>query len=253
MTALLVAHISGTEGGAAKKREEGKLALDLGRTEVRLDKDGKLTGSFEYSLVVGTFYEWNTDPTAVPGLFDELTRRVGVRAKVDFVSIGLDEKRLLRNPFLIMTGNRYFSLTDEETENLRHYLRSGGFLYADDCGGADWSFRHMLKKVLGKVELKRLDADHPVFGSFYKVKGVPKIIDLYHGKATAFGAYLDGRLAVLYTYDTDVPCGWEKNPDGSFVHVLTPDKHEKSIRMGVNILTHVLKELAERQKGSKEQ
>jgi len=227
-------------------RPKGPTAFGLGleRVNVRLDKDGKLTGAFEYSLIVGTFYEWNTDPTAVPGLFDELTRRTGLKAQVDFISVGLDEERLLKNPFLVMTGNRYFRLTDEEIANLRRYLERGGFLYADDCGGADESFRHLLKKVLGKVRLEKLAPSHPVFSSFYRLPGVPKIIDLYHGEATAFGAYVGGRLAVLYTYDTDVPCGWEKNPDGSFVHLLTPAKHENSIRMGVNILMYALRQIA---------
>jgi len=227
---------------------EPKAKLDLERVKVTLDEKGKLNGAFDYSLIVGTFYEWNTDPTAIPGLFDEFTKRTGVKAKVDFGSFGLDEERLLKNPFILMTGNRFFSLTDEETSNVRRYLEGGGVLYADDCGGADWSFRHMVKKLLGeKAELKELGPEHDVFGSFYKIKSVPKIIDLYHGKATLFGAELNGRLAILYTYDTDVQCGWEKNPDGTFVHLLTPEKHENSLKFGVNLLTYVLTELAKRE------
>jgi len=228
--------------------EQPKAKLDLERVKVELDEKGKLNGAFEYSLIVGTFYEWNTDPTAIPGLFDEFTKRTGVKAKVDFGSFGLDEERLLKNPFILMTGNRFFSLTEEETKNVRRYLEGGGVLYADDCGGADWSFRHMVKKLLGeKAELKELGPEHDVFGSFYKIESVPKVIDLYHGKATLFGAELDGRLAILYTHDTDVQCGWEKNPDGTFVHVLTPEKHENSLKFGVNLLTYVLTELAKRE------
>jgi hypothetical protein len=69
---------------------------------------------------------------------------------------------------------------------------------------------------------------------------VPKILDLYGTEAQALGLFLDGRLAVAYTYDTDVPCGWEKHPDGSFVHMLSPEKHEQSIRFGVNVAVHFL-------------
>jgi len=219
--------------------------LDTRSVRLRLS-DGKLTGSFEYSLVVGTFYEWNTDPTAIPGLMSELSRRTGVRATVVFTPIGLDEDRIRRNPLLILTGNRFFHLTDSEAENLRRYLRAGGFIYADDCGGADRSFRAMVKTLLPESELVDLDASHPIFRSFYKLPGTPKVLDLYGGPAKGYGAFLGDRLALFYTYDTDVPCGWEKNPDGSFVHLLTRDKHEAAYRMGVNVVMYVLRELHRR-------
>jgi len=205
-------------------------------------EDGKLDGGFGYSFIIGTYYEWNTDPTAVPGLFDEYARRTGVMAEIDFLPINLADPELGRNPLLIMTGNRHFVLTDEEIDNLRSYLHNGGFLYADDCGGADQSFRRMLNRVLGDIELRPIPMDYPLFNAFYEIERMPKIVDLYQGPPLAFGGWIDGRLAVIYTYDTDIPCGWEKNPDGSFVHVLRPDKHERSIRFGVNVLHYALRQ-----------
>jgi len=226
-------------------RAADKPKLDTRNVRVRL-VNGKLTGTLVYTLVVGTYYEWNTDPTAVPGLMSELTRRTGIRGTVNFSPVSLDEKAILRNPLLIMTGNRFFHLTGREIANLQQYLAAGGFIYADDCGGADRSFRIMIRKLLPKAKLVELDAKHPIFNAFYKLNGTPKVLDLYRGKAKGYGAYLGGRLAVFYTYDTDVPCGWEKNPDGSFVHLLTKDKHEASYRLGVNIVTYVLSELHKR-------
>lgn len=219
--------------------------LDTRNVRLKL-VDGKLTGSLEYTLVVGTYHEWNTDPTAVPGLMSEVTSRTGIRATVNFSPIGLDEGRIRRNPLVIMTGNRYFNLSKTEIANLRRYLQAGGFLYTDDCGGADRSFRIMIKKLLPASELVELGASHPIFNCFYKLPGTPKIIDLYGGKAKGYAAYLGDRLAVFYTYDTDVPCGWEKNPDGSFVHLLSKTKHEQSYRLGVNVVMYVLKELCNR-------
>lgn len=208
---------------------------------VRLDH-GVLRGDFMYSLVVGTFYEWNTDPTAVPGLMREVTARTGVRATVQTTPISLDEDRISRNPLLIMTGNRFFHLTDGETATLHTYLKDGGFIYADDCGGADISFRQTITNLLPEATFVELNATNPVFHAFYDLAGTPKILDLYHGPARAYGAFLDHRLAVLYTYDTDVPCGWERNPDGSFVHLLDAAKHEAAYRMGVNVVLYALRQ-----------
>jgi len=232
--------------------EDAEAKLDLSNVKLAADEDG-LTGELTYSLVVGTYYEWNTDPTAVPGLFSELNKATGIKARVDFSTVSLDGDGLFGNPMLIMTGNRFFSLSDEEIANLRRYLRAGGFIYADDCGGADWSFRHMIKRLLPDQELVELSPDHAVFSSWYKLNGVPKILDLYGGDAKAFGVFIDGRLAVLYTYDTDIPCGWEKNPDGSFVHLLTPEKHEQSMKFGINVVMHVLQELHKRVISSSEE
>ena len=82
------------------------------------------------------------------------------------------------------------------------------------------SLRRMLKQVLPKTALTKLDAEHPIFREPFKLEGVPKVVDLYKGPPQAFGAKVGDRLAVVYTYDTDVPCAWERYPDGSYVHVI---------------------------------
>jgi len=216
--------------------------LDLRKVKLTTE-NGQLAGEFTYTLVVGTFYEWNTDPTAIPGLFSEVVNRTKIKARVDFATVSLDSEELFANPLLIMTGNRLFILSDEEIANLRRYVLAGGFIYADDCGGADWSFRHMVSKILPEHKLEEVPRDHPVRNQPYDLPAVPKIIDLYRTEAKAFGIFIDGRLAVLYTYDTDIPCGWEKHADGSFVHLLTPEKHEQSFRLGTNVIVYALDEL----------
>jgi len=227
--------------------------LDLRNVKLAM-RDGELTGEISYTLVVGTFFEWNTDPRAVPGLFSEVDRRTKIKTRVDFTPVSLDSEEIFANPFLIMTGNRFFSLADEEVANLRRYALAGGFIYADDCGGADWSFRQMIGKIFPERKLEEVRKDHPIFKGHYKLSSVPKILDLYGTEPKGLGVFIDGRLAVFYTYDTDVPCGWEKYADGSFVHLLTPEKHNESFELGVNIVVHALRDLYERTlKGPREE
>ena len=209
---------------------------------VLAEKEGKLVGSFTYQLIVGHFFEWNTDPTAVPGVLGELARRTGVKAEVEFKAVAIDAPQLVRNPLLLLTGNRAFFLGESEQRNVREYLRNGGFLYVDDCGGADWSLRRMLKQVLPGARIEELPADHAILRRPYKLDAVPKVVDLYHGKAKAFGVKLNGRLAAVYTHDTDLPCAWERYPDGSYVHVIPPGKREAAVRFGVNLLDFALRQ-----------
>jgi ligand-binding sensor domain-containing protein len=206
------------------------------------ETNGLLAGSFTYQLVIGQFYEWNTDPTAVPGILGAMAERTPMKAKVEFKSIGLDDPQILRNPILIMTGNRVFKLGKEEITNLRNYLQQGGFLYADDCGGADWSFRRMIKDILPDNELEPLTPSHPLFKEYYPISEMPKVIDLYGGPAKAFGIAQNGRLVVVYTHDTDLPCAWERYPNGSFVHVVAKDKREAALRFGINVILHALRQ-----------
>jgi len=229
--------------GLAGTGQARPAALNLRGFQVERDGD-TWSGRFSYALVVGTFFEWNTDPTAIPGLFSELRRRTRIRSRVDFNTVSLSSPQLFANPFLMLTGDRYFRLSPAEIENLRAYLLAGGALYADDCGGADHAFRHMLGQLFPDQELVVIPPDHQIFSIHYRIAEVPKILDLYGTSARAFGIFIDGRLAVVYTYDTDIPCGWEKNPDGSFVHMLAPEKHEVSIRLGINVVLYFLSRVA---------
>jgi hypothetical protein len=67
-------------------------------------------------------------------------------------------------------------------------------------------------------------------------KGVPKIHEHDGKPAQGFGVFVDGRLVLYYTYQTDLGDGWE-DPE---VHKDPPEKHETAIRMGVNLFTYAV-------------
>jgi hypothetical protein len=56
------------------------------------------------------------------------------------------------------------------------------------------------------------------------------------GPARAFGAFHDGRLAVLLTFDTDLGDGLEDEG----IHNDPPEKREAALRMAINIVLHTL-------------
>ena len=227
----------------AAGQESNHAAAFQPRSTVR-NTNSTWQGSCTYSLVSGQFFEWNTDPTAVPGLFREVGKRVGIACGIDVGAISLDSARVAVNPLIIMTGNRVFRLSDAEIQNLRSYLLGGGFIYADDCGGSDFSFRRMIKQIVPEGELLDLPPSHPLFSAFYRIESVPKIVDLYRGPARLLGVTMGGRLAAVYTYDTDVPCAWEIYPDGSYVHVIPPEKRESAFQLGVNVVLYALAQRA---------
>jgi hypothetical protein len=120
---------------------------------------------------------------------------------------------------------------------LRRYLQQGGFLHADDNYGMDESIRRELGRLFPEVPLVEVPLDHPVYHVVYDFPGgIPKIHEHDGKPAQGFGIFLDGRLAVFYSYQSDLGDGWE-DPQ---VHKDPPEKHEAALRMGVNLFAYAV-------------
>ena len=122
-------------------------------------------------------------------------------------------------------------------ENLRNYLLAGGFLHIDDNYGMDPYVRKEIKKVFPENELVELPTNHPIFhGKFDFPNGLPKIHEHDNNRPQALGIFQDGKLIVLYTYESDLGDGWE---DGK-VHNDSEELRESALKMGTNIILYAL-------------
>jgi len=118
-----------------------------------------------------------------------------------FHAVKLESDDAFQYPFVIMTGEGAFSLTEKERQNLKKYCENGGFLLASaGCSSKQWnaSFRAEIKKIWPEVELKKLPMSHPVFHTVYDIKS----ISTKHGKPHPLeGLTMDGRLVLIYSQD----------------------------------------------------
>jgi hypothetical protein len=179
--------------------------------------------------------DWYNDPEVIPNLVSVLERRTGVKASPEEARVELDDPDLFRYPVLYVTGHGNVRLTESEVRGLRAYLEAGGFLYADDDYGMDRSFRREMARVLPESEFREIPFDHPLFHVFYEFPGgMPKIHEHEEGPPRAFGLFVKDRLAVLYTYNTNVTDGWTD------AHEDPPETQEKAFRIGVNIVLYAL-------------
>jgi uncharacterized protein DUF4159 len=136
-----------------------------------------------------------------------------------------------------MTGHGNVRFTDVEVINLRRYLENGGFLHADDNYGMDTSFRREITRVFPDKPLVDVPLDHPVYHLVYDFpRGIPKIHEHDVKPAQGLGIFVNGRLAVYYSYQSDLGDGWEDFE----VHKDPPEKHEAALRMGVNLFTYAV-------------
>ena len=181
--------------------------------------------------------DWYANPSSLPNLLAEVRARTGIPTAEREVAIRPTDPALRDYPFLYMTGHGNVRLTAEERLALRRYLLDGGFLHADDNYGLDESFRREMARVFPDRELVELPPEHPIFHAPYEFPdGIPKIHEHDGNPPQAFGIFHQGRLVVVYTYETDLGDGWE-DPD---VHEDPPEVREDALRMGMNIFLYAL-------------
>jgi hypothetical protein len=181
--------------------------------------------------------DWYANPSALPNLLAEIRKRTGLRVSERPVQIRLTDPNLYNYPYLYLTGHGNVRFTPEEVQILRQYLENGGFLHADDNYGLDESFRREMRRVFPDRPLVELPTEHPVYRAFYEFPGGLPKIHQHDGKpAQGFGIFHEGRLAVFYSYESDLGNGWEDADR----YDDPPELREKAFRMGVNLFLHAL-------------
>ena len=101
----------------------------------------------------------------------------------------------------------------------------------------DESIRRELRRLFPDQTLVDVPLDHPVYRLVYAFpRGIPKIHEHDGKPAQGLGLFLEGRLVVFYSYETDLGDGWE-DPD---VHRDPPEKREAALRMGVNLFAYAV-------------
>ena len=179
--------------------------------------------------------DWYANPSSLPNLLSEIKKRTSLPVRDREQVVALTSPGLWDVPFLHMTGHGNVLFSDEEVAILRKYLENGGFLHADDNYGMDESFRREIARVFPDNPLVEVPLGHPVYRIFYHMpQGIPKIHEHDGEPAQGFGIFLGDRLAVFYSYQTDLGDGWED----AEVHDDPAETRELAIQMGVNLFLY---------------
>ena len=92
-----------------------------------------------------------------------------------------------------------------------------------------------LKKVFPDKELIELPKTHEIFNIAFKFpEGLPKIHEHEGKRPQAFGIFHEGRLVLLFTFESDLGDGWEDEE----VHNDPFEVREKALKMGANIVKY---------------
>ena len=179
--------------------------------------------------------DWYSNPTALPNLIAFCNANIDTKLNSKPITVEAGSIDIFQFPYLHMTGHGNVFFNDEDAQNLRLYLESGGFLHIDDNYGMKPYILNELKKVFPNKELEELSVSHPIFSSVYKFPdGLPKIHEHDGKRPQALGITVNKRLVLLFTFESDLGDGWE-NPE---VHNDPESVRIKALRMGANIVKY---------------
>jgi len=181
--------------------------------------------------------DWYNDPSAEVNLLNFIQQNTNIKvdARYQFVDLASDE--IFSYPFLFLTGHGNIVFSSDEVYRLRNYLENGGFLYIDDDYGLDNAVRREMKKVFPQDDFVELPFNYGLYHSFYNFEnGVPKTHEHDKKAPQGFGIFVNNRLAVYYTYESNPSDGWAD----AEVHNDPPGKREEALEFGTNIVVWVL-------------
>ena len=179
--------------------------------------------------------DWYSNPSALENLAAFCNKELNTTLSPTPKIVAPNSIDIFEYPFLHMTGHGNVVFSEQDLENLRAYLNSGGFLHIDDNYGMDQYVRGEISKLFPNQELKELAVNHPIFSTAFKFpKGLPKIHE--HDKARAQGFVIEkqGRIVLLYTFESDLGDGWEDKE----MHNDPDQVRLMALRMGANIIKY---------------
>lgn len=180
--------------------------------------------------------DWYANKTALPNLIKFCNANLGTEIARDEDVVEVASPDIYLYPYIYMTGHGNVTFSDDDAENLRNYLKSGGFLHIDDNYGLDPFIRIEIKKVFPNAQFVEIPFDHPIYHQKFDFPdGLPKIHEHDGKPAQGYGIIIDGRLACFYTYECDLGNGWE---DPS-IHNDPEEIRQKALKMGANIISYV--------------
>lgn len=182
--------------------------------------------------------DWYANPTALPNLVAFTNQQTKTSINTNIATVKPHDTDMFNYPIIFMTGHGNVFFSDDDIENLKNYLISGGFLHISDNYGLNKYIRKELKKLFPKLELQEIPSNHEIYHQTFSFKnGLPKIHEHDKKPPQGFGLFYEGRLIVFYDYESDLNDGWEDQE----VHNNPKEIREKALKMGANIIEYAFK------------
>lgn len=181
--------------------------------------------------------DWYGNKTTWKNILHKAKKDLNLNVKINESAHKILDPEFNAYPFAYISGHGNIKFSDEESNALRVFLTSGGFLFADDDYGMDKSFRKQMKKVFPELNFVELPFSHAIYKSVYQFKnGLPKVHEHDGGAPKGLGLFFEGRLICFYSLNTDISDGCEDKE----IHNDPPQVREQALKMAINIFVYAL-------------
>jgi hypothetical protein len=232
----------GGSGGSMNWSEERIKALNIpydGRFIFARIKFTPSSSGYGYRSDVKWDHDYPRAERNFTRIIEEITNIEPYLAGGNIINIG--EGELCKYPWAYLCEPGYWTMTDEEAENLRQYLFKGGFVVFDDFFRDDWyNFARRMRELLPGYDLVRLDESHPIFHTFFDIDDLSTLgtMNRYGAMPSFYGVYEDNdpnkRLLLIVNYDTDIGDYWEWS-DMGYVPI---DLSNEAYKLGINYIIY---------------
>ncbi len=206
-------------------------ALVLGATAVGADAGG---GAIQCANLI--YAGSQTSRCFSDQFLSTMQQETAIATERRFKSVKLASDELFQYPFVVMTGESDFLLTQKERDQLKTYLSNGGFLLASaGCSSKAWdqAFRREMRRLFEDVGLTRLPMEHPIFRTVYDITK----LELHHkgSEAAIEGLSLGDKVVVIYSAQ-----GLNDTAHTEGCCCCGGNEIENSLQVNVNILAYAL-------------
>jgi hypothetical protein len=201
-----------------------------------------MTTEFVFATAQYESGDWDSAPLVPANIIDTIARYTEINVAPTGVVVPLSDARMLRYPFLYLTGHLPVRFTDDERRNVRQFVDRGGLLFIDDHNhDIDGVFHKTATEEIARTggPLVELPNDHPLYSSFFKFDGPPTTSHELNGWGDnlvhkhLLAVQRRGRIAVLFS-NKDYSSEWNYHPDSK--RFLSVD----NTRFAVNLVVYAL-------------
>jgi hypothetical protein len=187
---------------------------------------------------------WNHDyPRAEQHLAKILQELTLIPVNPEGRILSLDDPELFNYPIAYMWEPGFWTLTDQQAERFREYLLKGGFVIFDDFEYDQWNnMEAQMARVLPGARWVELDATHPIFDSFFRMKEIYFPHPMYNIKPSYYGIFENNdpraRLIAIANHNHDVAEYWEFSDTGLWPIDLSNEAYKLGVNYVIYGLTH---------------
>jgi hypothetical protein len=168
--------------------------------------------------------------------FVERTTRIDVDAN-SYRLLELSSPEIFEYPFAYVSEPGEMEMTDAEVENLREYIKRGGFVLIDDFDGDHMdNLREEMRRVFPDRGFEVITVDNPVLDLIFTVDNLDSMAPHVPGDDPVYYGMLNdaGELAIVACHNNDLANFWEWY--GSPQYPLEPATD--AFRIGANLVVH---------------